>query len=81
MRTRLKPNAPLRGVDAGVSKGLSRSVKAFVVTKALHGNVRGKATELDEGLGAVDRQEVDVQVTLVKTKQRRPGPLPGWMKG
>jgi hypothetical protein len=51
------------------------------MTKTLHGTIRGKTIELDEDLGVVDGQEVEVQVTMLKPKKRLPGPPPGWRPG
>ena len=43
------------------------------MTKTLHGKVHGKTIELDEDLGVVDGQEVEIQVTIVQTtKPPRP---------
>jgi hypothetical protein len=36
------------------------------MTRTLHGKVHGKTIELDEDLGVVDGQEVEVQVKLVQ---------------
>ncbi len=49
--------------------------------KTVHGKVHGKTIELDEELGALDGQEVGVQVTMLKPKKRLPGPPPGWRPG
>ncbi len=46
------------------------------MTKTVHGKVRGKTIELDEDLGVVDGQEVEVQVTMLKPKKKPPGPPP-----
>ena len=51
------------------------------MTKTLYGKVRGKTIELDEDLGVVDGQEVEVQVTMLKPRKRLPGPPPGWTPG
>ena len=48
------------------------------MTKTLHGKVHGKTIELDEDLGVVDGQEVEVQVKMIGPKKRLPGPPPGW---
>jgi hypothetical protein len=37
------------------------------MTKTLHGKVHGKTIELEEDLGVVDGQEVEVQVKIVQT--------------
>jgi len=43
------------------------------MTKTLHGKVHGKTIELDEDLGVVDGQEVEIQLTIVQTtKPSRP---------
>ena len=43
------------------------------MTKTLHGKVHGRTIELDEDLGVVDGQEVEIQVTIVQaTKPPRP---------
>jgi hypothetical protein len=52
-----------------------------VITKTLRGKVHGKTIELDEDLGVVDGQEVEVQVKIVRLKKRLPGPPPGWQAG
>jgi hypothetical protein len=39
------------------------------MTKTLHGKVHGKTIELDEDLGVVDGQEVEVQVKIVQTSR------------
>jgi hypothetical protein len=41
----------------------------------------GKTIELDEDLGAAERQEVEVQVTTISLKKRPLGPPPGWRPG
>ncbi len=51
------------------------------MTKTLHGKVHGKTIELEEDLGVVDGQEVEVHVTVVKPRNRLPGPPPGWHHG
>lgn len=51
------------------------------MTKTLHGVVRGKIIELDEDLGVVDGQEVEIQLTMLRPKKRLPGPPPGWEPG
>ena len=51
------------------------------MTRSLHGKVHGKTIELDEDLGVVDGQEVEVQVTACNPKKRLPGPPPGWRPG
>jgi hypothetical protein len=51
------------------------------MTKTLHGKVHGKTIELDEDLGVVDGQEVEVQITVVRPRKRPPGPPPGWRPG
>jgi hypothetical protein len=51
------------------------------MTKTLHGTVRGNTIELDEDLGVVDGQEVEVHVRIVRPKKRLPGPPPGWTAG
>ena len=51
------------------------------MTKTLHGKVHGKTIELDEDLGVVDGQEVEVQVTMYRPRKRPPGPPPGWRPG
>ena len=43
------------------------------MTKTLRGKVRGKTIELDEDLGVVDGQEVEVRGTVIKTKKKLPG--------
>jgi hypothetical protein len=35
------------------------------MTKTMHGKVHGKTIELDEDLGVIDGQEVEVQVKIV----------------
>ena len=51
------------------------------MSKILRGKVHGKTIELDEDLGVVEGQEVEVQVTVVHPKKRLPGPPPGWQPG
>ena len=51
------------------------------MTKTLRGIVHGKTIELDEDLGVVDGQEVEVQVKMIRPKKRLPGPPPGWRPG
>ncbi len=51
------------------------------MTKTLHGKVRGMTIELDEDLGVVDGQEVEVQVRMIRPQKRLPGPPPGWQPG
>jgi hypothetical protein len=51
------------------------------MTRTLHGRIRGKIIELDEDLGVVDGQEVEVQVTIARPRKRAPGPPPGWRPG
>ena len=51
------------------------------MTKTLHGKVRGKTIELEEDLGVVDGQEVEVQVKMLRPRKRLPGPPPGWQSG
>jgi hypothetical protein len=51
------------------------------MTKILHGKVHGKTIQLEEDLGVVDGQQVEVQVKLIHPKKRLPGPPPGWQPG
>jgi hypothetical protein len=51
------------------------------MTKILRGKVHGKTIELDEDLGVVEGQEVEVHVTMIHPKRRLPGPPPGWQPG
>ena len=51
------------------------------MTKTMHGKVHGKTIELDEDLGVVDGQEVEVQVKMIRPRKRLPGPPPGWRPG
>ena len=51
------------------------------MTRTLYGKVHGKTIELEEDLGVVDGQEVEVQVTMLKPKKKLPGPPPGWQPG
>jgi hypothetical protein len=53
------------------------------MTRTIHGKVHGKTIELDEDVGVLDGQEVEieVQVTMPKTGNRLPGPPPGWRHG
>jgi hypothetical protein len=48
------------------------------MTKTVHGKVHGRTIELDEDLGVIDGQEVEVQVKMIRLKKRLPGPPPGW---
>jgi len=43
------------------------------MTKTMHGIVHGRSIELDEDLGVADGQEVEVQVTVISKKPRKPG--------
>ena len=51
------------------------------MTRTLRGKIRGKTIELDEDLGVVEGQEVEVQITIVRPRKRPPGPPPGWQPG
>ena len=51
------------------------------MTKTTHGRIHGKIIELDEDLGVVAGQEVEVQVKMIGPKQRAPGPPPRWRPG
>jgi hypothetical protein len=51
------------------------------MTRTVHGTVHGRMIELDEDLGVVEGQKVEVQVTVLKANQRLPGPPPGWRPG
>jgi hypothetical protein len=51
------------------------------MAKTLHDTVHGKTIELNEDLGVIDGQEVEVQVTMLKPRKRLPGPPPGWHPG
>lgn len=48
------------------------------MTQTLHGRIHGSTIQLDQDLGVVDGQEVEVQVTMVRPRKRLPGPPPGW---
>ena len=48
------------------------------MTRTMCGKVHGKTIELDEDLGVVDGQEVEVQVKLLRRNYRLRGPPPGW---
>lgn len=51
------------------------------MTRTLRGRIHGKTIELDEDLGVVNGQEVEVQVTMDRPKKRLPGPPPRWQPG
>jgi hypothetical protein len=51
------------------------------MTKTLHRKVHGKTIELNEDLGKVEGQEVEVQVKMIGPKKRLSGPPPGWQPG
>ena len=51
------------------------------MTKTVHGKVHDRTIELDEDLGVIDGQELEVQVTMLKPKKKLPGPPPGWRPG
>ena len=51
------------------------------MTRTFHGKIHGKTIELDEDLGVVDGQEVEVQVSIARPRKRAPGPPPGWRPG
>ena len=53
----------------------------YAMTKTTHGRIHGRIIELDEDLGVVEGQEVEVQVRMIGTKKRPPGPPPGWRPG
>jgi hypothetical protein len=40
------------------------------MTRTLHGKVHGKTIELDEDLGVIDGQEVEVQVKIVPSTKK-----------
>ena len=42
------------------------------MTRTLRGKIRGKTMELDEDLGVVDGQEVEVQITMDRPRKRPP---------
>ena len=48
------------------------------MTKTIHGRIHGRIIELDEDLGVVEGQEVEVQVKVIAPKKRPPGPPPSW---
>lgn len=49
--------------------------------KTIHGKVHGKTIVLDEDLGVVDWQEVEVRVRMMSPKKTLPGPPSGWRPG
>ena len=51
------------------------------MVKTVHGTIHGRTIELDEDLGVAEGQSVEVQVTVVATKKKLPGPPPGWQPG
>ena len=51
------------------------------MTKVLHGKVHGNIIQLEQDLGVVDGQMVEVHVRIVRPKKRLPGPPPGWTPG
>lgn len=51
------------------------------MTKTQHGKVHGSIIQLEQDLGVVDGQEVEVHVSIVRPKKRLPGPPPGWRPG
>jgi hypothetical protein len=51
------------------------------MNKILRGKVHGKTIELNEDLGVVEGQEVELQVRMIGSKKRLPGPPPGWQPG
>ncbi len=51
------------------------------MTNTLRGKVRGKTIELDEDLGVVDGQEVEIHVKMIRPRKRLLGPPPGWRPG
>ena len=48
------------------------------MTKTLRGKVHGSTIELEEDLGVVDGQEVEVHVKITRPKKRLQGPPAGW---
>jgi hypothetical protein len=53
----------------------------MTMIKTIHGTVRGKIIELDEDLGIIDGQEVEIQLKTIGPKKSLPGPPPGWRPG
>lgn len=51
------------------------------MTKTLRGTVHGSTIQLEQDLGVVDGQEVQVHVRIVQPKKRLPGPPSGWRPG
>jgi len=51
------------------------------MTRTLRDKLRSKNIELEEDLGIVDGQEVEVRVTIGRPRKRPPGPPPGWQPG
>lgn len=51
------------------------------MTKTIHGRIHGRIIELDEDLGVVEGQEVEVQVRMIVPKKLPPGSPPGWRPG
>ncbi len=45
------------------------------MTKTLHGKVHGRTIELDEDLGVVDGQEVEIQVRIVQPEEQSRPPV------
>jgi len=72
-------NGCVRAVHRETWKPRKKARQAM--TKTIHGKVHGKTIELDEDLGVVDGQEVEVQVRMIGSKKRLPGPPPGWHPG
>ena len=48
------------------------------MTRTLRGRIRGKTIELDEDLGVVDGQEVEVQVTMDRPRKTATRPT-AWL--
>ncbi len=51
------------------------------MVKTVQGTVHGRTIELDEELGVAEGQVVEVQVKVVVSRKRLPGPPPGWRAG
>jgi hypothetical protein len=58
------------GTEATIENGRRYHQGIALMTRAVHGTVRGKIIELDEELGVADGQHVEVEVRAVEPAQK-----------
>ena len=71
----------VRSIPDGVLILVAYEREEQTMTKTIHGRIHGRIIELDEDLGVVEGQEVEVEVKMIVPKKRPPGPPPGWRPG